>query len=72
MDGLLEDGQPIPQCNCGFLGDAESVASLTGIEKNLLPYWLTRFAGHELHASRSPKRAAKLVRTSASRGTPSR
>ena len=41
MDGLLGEGQPTPTCNCGFVGDAESVASLTGIRKNLLPYWLT-------------------------------
>ena len=33
MDGLLGEGQPVPRCNCGFAGDAESVASLTGIEK---------------------------------------
>jgi len=26
-----------------FAGDAESVASLTGIRNNLLPYWLIRF-----------------------------
>ena len=25
-----EPDQPVPQCNCGFAGDAESVASLTG------------------------------------------
>ncbi|MDF2745906.1 MAG: hypothetical protein K0S98_190 [Propionibacteriaceae bacterium] len=37
MAGLLADDQPIPRCNCGFVGDAESVASLTGIENNLLP-----------------------------------
>ena len=43
MAGLLADDQPIPRCNCGFVGDAESVASLTGIENNLLPYWLTQF-----------------------------
>jgi glucokinase len=62
MDGLLGPGQPVPVCNCGLSGDAESVASLTGIEKNLLPYWLTRFAEHEL-AGISPKgTAAKLVR----------
>jgi len=48
MHGLLRDDQPLPVCNCGFVGDAESVASLTGIEKNLLPYWLTRFPQHEL------------------------
>ncbi|HEV3504985.1 MAG TPA: ROK family protein, partial [Actinomycetes bacterium] len=46
--GLLAEGQPLPTCNCGFVGDAESFASLTGIEKNLLPYWLTRFENHEL------------------------
>jgi glucokinase len=61
MEGLLAEGQPMPQCNCGFQGDVESVASLTGIEKNLLPYWLGRFPGHDL-ATRSLKDAAKLVR----------
>ena len=44
MHGLLADGQPYPQCQCGFVADAESVASLTGIERNLLPYWLTQFS----------------------------
>jgi glucokinase len=50
LDGLLEPGQPTPACNCGLTGDAESIASLTGIEKSLLPYWLGRFPGHDLHA----------------------
>ncbi len=49
MHGLLADGQPYPRCNCGFEGDAESVASLTGIRQNLLPYWLTRYPDHPLH-----------------------
>ena len=62
MHGLLEEGQPLPHCNCGFDADAESVASLTGIEKNLLPFWLSRYPGHELHRSESMARAAKLVR----------
>jgi len=62
MHGLLEDGQPVPTCNCGQSGDVESVASLTGIEKNLLPYWLTRFEGHELGAGLPLGKAAKLVR----------
>jgi glucokinase len=69
MEGLLAEGQPMPLCNCGFLGDAESVASLTGIEQNLLPYWLTRFAGHEL-ASETPQKAARLVRTYGQLGDP--
>lgn len=62
MHGLLEEGQPLPQCNCGFDADAESVASLTGIEKNLLPFWLSRYPSHELNRSESMARAAKLVR----------
>ncbi len=69
MQGLLEEGQPVPECNCGFLGDAESVASLTGITKNLLPYWLTRFPGHEL-AEVQPDGAAKLVRSLGERMDP--
>ncbi len=62
MLGLLEPDQPVPECNCGFAGDAESVASLTGIAKNLLPYWLTRFPGHELGRVASLFEGARLVR----------
>ncbi len=62
MDGLLKDGQPVPACNCGQAGDVESVASLTGIEKNLLPYWLSRYEGHELGREVPLSKAAKLVR----------
>jgi predicted NBD/HSP70 family sugar kinase len=67
LDGLLGSGQPVPVCNCGQSGDGESVASLTGITRNLLPYWLTRFAGHELGRV-DIARAAKLVRGYAERG----
>jgi glucokinase len=69
MDGLLGPGQPQPRCNCGLSGDAESVASLTGIEKNLLPYWLTQFPGHEL-AGQPASLAAKLVRGYGEAGDP--
>ncbi|MCD5348998.1 ROK family protein [Kineosporia mesophila] len=61
LQDVLEDGQPIPRCNCGFLGDVESFASLTGIKNNLLPYWLTRFPGHPL-ADEPIERAAKMLR----------
>ena len=37
MHGLLAEGQPMPTCNCGFVGDAESIASLTGIERTSSP-----------------------------------
>jgi predicted NBD/HSP70 family sugar kinase len=70
MDGLLGDGQLVPGCNCGLAGDAESVASLTGIEKNLLPYWLSRFPDHELARVTPAGRAAKLVRGYGEAGDP--
>jgi predicted NBD/HSP70 family sugar kinase len=70
LHGLLEPDQPLPQCNCGFVGDAESIASLTGIEKNLLPYWLTRHPDHELAKSESLAKAAKLVRAYGENGDP--
>jgi predicted NBD/HSP70 family sugar kinase len=69
LAGLLEADQPVPACNCGFAADAESVASLTGIEKNLLPYWLARYPGHEL--ARFPVgKAAKLLRGYAEQDDP--
>jgi predicted NBD/HSP70 family sugar kinase len=67
--GLLADGQPVPACNCGFSADAESIASLTGIEKNLLPYWLSQFPGHDL-AGMDLAKAAKLVRAYGEAGDP--
>lgn len=67
LDGILEPGQPPPVCNCGFTGDLESVASLTGIVRNLLPYWLTRYPQHPL-AGRPVVAAAKEVRTFGERG----
>jgi glucokinase len=66
---VLAPDQPIPRCNCGFSGDAESVASLTGIQKNLLPYWLTRFPDHELGSVEIGK-AAKLLRGYGERDDP--
>jgi len=61
MDNILEPDQPVPQCNCGFRGDVESVASLTGIRLNLLPYWLSRYPDHPL-ASLPIADAAKELR----------
>lgn len=68
MDGLLAPDQPVPRCNCGFSGDAESVASLTGITLNLLPYWLSRYPDHDLARAESPGKAAKLVRAYGEKG----
>jgi predicted NBD/HSP70 family sugar kinase len=61
LDGLLDPDQPTPACNCGQFGDAESVASLTGIMKNLLPYWLTKYQDHPV-ASLPLGQAAKQIR----------
>ncbi|MEP7045369.1 MAG: ROK family protein [Ilumatobacteraceae bacterium] len=67
MDGLLGEGQPMPRCNCGFVGDVESVASLTAIKHNLLPYWLTRYPDHPL-AGTPIDAAAKELRGFGERG----
>jgi glucokinase len=58
-----------PECNCGRIGDLESLCSLTAIEKNILPYLLTRSPGHEL-ARMDLHQAAKLVRGLADQGDP--
>lgn len=55
------------ECNCGRTGDLESLCSLTGIEKNILPYFLARHPGHEL-AKMDLHQAAKLVRGLADQG----
>jgi predicted NBD/HSP70 family sugar kinase len=68
MVGLLEADQPLPNCNCGFSADAESVASLTAIERNLLPYWLSRYPDHELALAPSVATAARLIRSYAEAG----
>ena len=67
MDGLLVPGQPVPRCNCGFFADLESVASLSGIANNLLPFWLTRYPDHPL-ADVAVDIAAKQVRDYGERG----
>ncbi len=56
-----------PQCNCGRIGDLESLCSLTAIEKTLLPYYLPRYPGHQL-TKQEPHQAAKLVRGLAEQG----
>ena len=61
-DGMLADDQPVPTCACGNLGDVESFASLTGIVRNLLPYWLSRYPQHPL-SGMPILEAAKAVRT---------
>ncbi len=67
LEGILGGDQALPHCNCGNVGDAESIASLSAIERNLLPYWLTRYPEHEL-AGTPATAAAKLVRGHAERG----
>jgi glucokinase len=57
------------ECNCGRIGDLESLCSLTAIEKNILPYLLPRYPGHEL-ANLDLHQAAKLVRGLADQGDP--
>lgn len=60
----------LPICNCGRIGDLESVCSLTAIEKTFLPYFLPRFPGHDLGKLGDLPKAAKLVRGLAEKGDP--
>jgi predicted NBD/HSP70 family sugar kinase len=55
------------KCNCGRVSDLESIASLTGIELNLLPHYLPRYPGHPL-GDLPIKEAAKKVRSFAEKG----
>ena len=57
----------LPKCNCGRIGDLESLCSLTAIERNLLPYFLPKYPGHEL-GKMEAHQAAKLVRGMADKG----
>ena len=63
LDGLR------PDCNCGRIGDLESLCSLTAIRRTLLPFFLARYPSHEL-ASLDLAQAAKRVRGLAERGDP--
>ena len=56
-----------PPCNCGRVGDLESLCSLTGIRQTLLPYFLSRYPGHPLQGV-EPARAAVKVRNLADEG----
>jgi predicted NBD/HSP70 family sugar kinase len=61
------EGAIAARCNCGKESDLESIASLTGIELNLLPYFLRLYPDHPL-ASIPIKDAAKKVRGLAEKG----
>lgn len=62
LDGLE------PVCNCGRVGDLESVCSLTAITERLLPHFLARYPGHDLGQMASVKEAARQVRGRAVQG----
>jgi predicted NBD/HSP70 family sugar kinase len=65
--GIAGNKGIVPHCNCGRIGDLESLCSLTAIERNLLPYFLPKYPGHEL-SKMDLHQAAKLVRGMADNG----
>jgi glucokinase len=65
--GLPEIAGITPDCNCGRVGDLESLCSLTAIRRTLLPYFLSKYPGHEL-GQLETSQAAKKVRGLAERG----
>jgi glucokinase len=58
-----------PSCNCGRMGDLESLCSLTAIGRNLLPYFLEKHPDHPL-TDEDISSAAKQVRGLAEKGDP--
>ena len=58
-----------PRCNCGRVGDLESLCSLTAIESSLLPAGLEKEPDHEL-ARVDIRTAAVRVRALAEQGDP--
>jgi predicted NBD/HSP70 family sugar kinase len=64
----LENARPL--CNCGRVGDLESVCSLTALEKSLLPAFLPRYPSHLLGKTDDLRTAARLVRGLAEKGDP--
>ncbi len=50
-----------PDCNCGRIGDLESLCSLGAIGRTFLPYFLRKYPDHEL-GKLELRQAAKLVR----------
>jgi predicted NBD/HSP70 family sugar kinase len=64
----LEKTSPI--CNCGRIGDLESLCSLTALETTLLPAYLPLYPDHELARLTDLHQAARLVRGLAERGDP--
>jgi glucokinase len=58
-----------PHCNCGRVGDLESLCSLTGIRQTLLPHFLQKYPDHPLHQVDAAKGAVR-VRGMADAGDP--
>jgi glucokinase len=57
-----------PRCNCGRIGDLESVCSLTAIRNLLLPHFLAKYPEHELTQVGDVREASRHVRGLAERG----
>ena len=58
-----------PICNCGRIGDLESLCSLTSIRVNVLPHLLKQHPEHEL-AKMDIAKAAYAARGLAAKGDP--
>jgi predicted NBD/HSP70 family sugar kinase len=56
-----------PHCNCGRIGDLESLCSLTAIRQTLLPWFLAKHPAHDLHQFEI-REAARRVRGMAENG----
>jgi predicted NBD/HSP70 family sugar kinase len=70
LDNIAGIEGMVATCNCGRAGDLESLCSLGGITRNLLPHFLKQYPDHDLNRLGDPRKAAKLVRGLAEQGDP--
>jgi len=66
--GIADVAGLTPRCNCGRVGDLESLCSLTAIRNLLLPHFLRQHPEHELAQIGDMREASKHVRGLAERG----
>jgi glucokinase len=66
-DGISELRRVAPLCNCGRIGDLESICSLTAIERTLPPAFLRRYPDHPF-AELDMRSGARRVRQLADEG----
>lgn len=67
-EGIIEDKQPVPVCQCGRKSDTEAYASRSGLENWIAPWFLRKNRRHPLAKHLGKSSLAPEVRRMASEG----